>query len=143
MTRATELWRNEISGAMKWRNMSNNYIEIKYEDLVLNTERVLIELCDFLKITYTKEMLTLRKPTEKYGLNSKKNSVGKTSLNRYEEENKKVIKRIEEIAYPLMKILGYEVKYAEKYCPMSKYRMFILKFIDFINYKIANKIKGY
>lgn len=143
MFRATELWKNEIEDAIKWRNRTDSYIEIKYEELVKNTEKVLKDLCIFLNIEYTEEMLTLNKPTEKYGKNSNKVSVGKTSISKYNFEGKKKIKRIEEIAYPIMKQTGYEIKYANRHKKYPQFKMYIYKFVDFINFEINNKIKGY
>ena len=51
-------------------------MEIRYEELVNNTEKVLKELCDYLDVTYSEKMLTLKQPSEKYGKNSSKITVG-------------------------------------------------------------------
>lgn len=143
MLRATELWRREIQGAMKWRNLPTRYLEIKYEDLILNTENVLRDICEFLEIDFSNDMVQLGNPVEKYGETSKTNKVSRKSISKFELENPKVIKRIEEIAFPIMGELGYRPKYAKKFKPFSPSLMIVRRLTDFVSYKFNNMVKGY
>lgn len=143
MYRATELWRKEIQESCKWRSRKDCYMELKYEDLLVDTEDVLKKICSFLNVEYSSEMLQLIRPSEKYGTNSKLLKIGKKDKSNYNFVNPKRLKRIEEIAYPIMKNLGYNIEYANRFRPYSSLKMFIFKFIDFFMYKINVKIKGY
>lgn len=44
-----------------------DYIEIKYEDLISKPVDALKSLCDFLKISFVDQMLSLQETTENYG----------------------------------------------------------------------------
>ena len=143
MYRATELWRREIQESNEWRNKSDYYLEIKYENLILNTEKVLRELCMFLNVDFSIEMLELKKPSEKYGVHSRKLDISKTSIAKYGSETSMWIKRIEEIAYPMMKQLGYNIKFAKSHKPFSSIKMPIVKVMDFIKFKVNVKRKRY
>jgi len=143
MERATELWRREIKNASKWKLKKDRYLEIKYEDLINDAESVLKLICDFLEIDFSHQMLSLAKPSEKHGNSSRMTGVNKTNSQKFEVLKSSKIRRIEEIAFPVMKELGYEVKYAKRYKPFSEAEMFFFKFIDFFNFKIKNKQKGY
>jgi type I site-specific restriction endonuclease len=141
--RAAELWRREIQNCLKWKGNKEKYYELFYEDLVERTEIVLRDICQFLDIEFSDKMLFLDKPAEKHGENSKNNVVGSNSVSRYLNEDIKEIKRIEEICFPLMGKMGYNVKYASHFKPVSPFRMFVLRFMDFIKFKINVKKKGY
>ncbi len=143
MKRATELWRREVQDSISWANKKDSYCEVKYEDLISNTRQELTDICRFLNIEYSDSMMELSKPSEKYGKNSKFLKPSKSNKNKFKSENIKKIKRLEEIAYPMMKHLGYEIQYAKKHKPVSEFNMFWIKVLDFIKFKTAVKIKGY
>jgi len=143
MERATELWRSEIQKASEWRSKKDHYLEIKYEDLTNDPISVLKSTCDFLGIDFSEQMLTLNKPSEKYGKSSRLKSVNKTNTQKFEVLKPSQIKRLEEIAFPVMKELGYKIIYAKKFKPYSQIEMMLYKYIDFFNFKINNKLKGY
>lgn len=143
MYRATELWRREIENSSKWRNNKNDYFEFKYEQLLEDSEGVLKKVCSFLGIDFSQQMLELSKPSEKYGSNSNRTGVGTQNTSKYLNENPQVIKRIEEIGFPVMKKMGYKIEYAKKYKPFPDYKMFYFKVIDYLNFKVSVVKKGY
>jgi protein-tyrosine sulfotransferase len=49
-------WQRSVSDGIQFRG-NNNYIEIKYEDLVLNTEQTLLRICKFIEIDFNDAML--------------------------------------------------------------------------------------
>lgn len=143
MFRATELWRKEIQNSEKWKSQPETYFELKYEDLLSDTSDILQRLCDFLDIGFDPKMMKLNKPSEKHGDSSEMLKVRKSNSSKFESMKANQIKRIEEIAFPMMKSTGYEIKYAERHNPFSSIQMTAFKFIDFVNFKISNKRKGY
>lgn len=143
MYRATEIMRKEIMDSIPWREKKDIYFEVKYEELIENPENILKQICHFLNVNFSKKMLNLSKPSEKHGKNSEKLEVNKNNKSKFLFENHNKIKRIEEIAYPIMKDLGYEIKFAKSFKPLSPILMTILRYTDHINFKISVKIKGY
>lgn len=142
MCRATEKWRNEIEDSRKWEGQ-DFYYEVKYEDLVKETEKELKLICNFLNISFESKMLELMKPSEKHGQNSTKTKVNSSNINKFEQVDKNLLKRIEEIAFPMMKQLNYEPVYAKKFKRFSKFKMTFIKYIDYIKFRFSNLIKGY
>lgn len=143
MYRTTEKWRNELENAEKWRNDKSFFFEFKYEELINEPKIKLSEICEFLNIPFQQEMLQLKKPSEKHGDTSNKTTVDKKNTSKYLDFNSSTIKRIEEIALPMMEEFGYTPLYAKKHKKFSPIMMEVLKYSDFIHFKISNKIKGY
>ncbi len=57
--RIAEDWLWKVTLAHKIGNvMGDDYLEIRYEDLILETERTLREICDFLEVSFTDAMLS-------------------------------------------------------------------------------------
>lgn len=143
MYRTTEKWRSELENSQKWREHKDFLFEIKYEDLISDTEAELKEVCSFIGIPFQDKMLQLNKPSEKHGDNSNKLTVNSKNTDKYLDFKSSVIKRIEEIAYPMMKEYGYVPVYGKKSKPFSPVMMEVLKYSDFIHFKVSNQIKGY
>jgi len=56
--RICEHWSTAVSSAFKGRQFSSDsYLEIRYEQLVQNTEYTLIKVCDFLEVPFEEKML--------------------------------------------------------------------------------------
>ena len=53
-----ERWRKKVVKAQDIAPRLNHYIEIRYEDLILDTEPVLRKVCDFIELDYDPQMLT-------------------------------------------------------------------------------------
>ena len=143
MYRTTEKWRQEIEDSLPFRKDVNSMIEIRYEDLITHPEKTLTKVCEFLGVPFQEKMLQLKKPSEKHGENSKLLKINKSNTSKYLDSPVKVIKKIEEIAGPLMEEYGYERKYTTKFKPYSKLLMELMKYPDFIFYMYNNFKKGY
>ena len=92
---------------------------IKYEDLVLNSTRVLNEICQFLNVDNFEESFMQNRLKDQYGEiwsgnsshNNKKDIIFSNSINRYKEFlDEKTIHYIETICLPELNYLDY------KYC---------------------------
>jgi hypothetical protein len=143
MYRATEKWRNELETLQGWGFDSAFLHEIKYEDLLNDTEKELNTICEFLGIPFQKKMLELSKPSEKHGENSKKLTVNNQNKQKFLNSSRSAIKRIEEIAYPMMLKYNYKPVYATKFKKLPFYIDEITKYGDYIKFRINNKLKGY
>jgi hypothetical protein len=51
-------WRDNVESARNARNQCRHYLEIRYEDLLRNTEAVLRRVCAFIGLRFAPEMLT-------------------------------------------------------------------------------------
>jgi hypothetical protein len=143
MYRTTEKWKREIENAQFFKDDNDFYFELKYEDLLGSTAVKLKEICVFLGIDFQEKMLTLEKPSEKHGDNKQVLTVNSKNSKKFLEYNKEIIKRIEEIAFPLLEIYDYTPVYAKQHKAYPNHLMELKKYSDYINFKISNKIKGY
>lgn len=131
--RASKMWRDSI---IKCRSdaelyLRKDYFEIKYEDLIENTDLSLRKLCDFLGIDFEKNMLILDKPAENFGDTKLVTGIVRTNKNKWRfQMPDQVIKRIEEISFDLMKNLNYYPAFAGTYRPMSSMEVITARMID-------------
>ncbi len=133
------------------------YYLLKYEDLVLKPEEVLNELCNFLGIAYTNQMLDfytekeeqLKRFSEKdintyhsslYNpIDSSKIGNWKTSMTKYQ------IKLADQIASPIAETLGYRKEYKQSFVLLlislhwilySHFSIFVRKVMDLMPFRI-------
>ena len=140
---AAESWRKEIEYAQKIKLDKNCYLEVRYEDLLDNAERFMHQICDFLQINFEANMLQLKRPVEKYGLTSHNVNIDSNNKGKYINERARLIKKIEELAFPLIIEKGYQVLYANKAKRLNCIYNYILKVYDFFVVRISTRIKGY
>ncbi len=87
------------------------YMEVKYEDLLTDPERVLTKICTFLHITFESNMTTLAKPAENIGSARGATRIVQDNLQKWRTDLKSdEIAKIESIAGHLMIELGYRVE---------------------------------
>jgi len=55
---AAELWRKRVSAGRQQAKGANHYLEISYEDLILQTEPVLRRVCEFIELEFDPAMLS-------------------------------------------------------------------------------------
>ena len=58
MTRVARNWRRRIRRAQRQGAKLNHYLELRYEDLILDTETTLRTICDFIELDFDPVMLT-------------------------------------------------------------------------------------
>ncbi|MEM7590092.1 MAG: sulfotransferase [Cyanobacteria bacterium P01_A01_bin.83] len=130
--RSANSWRHEIEKARKAsQDFSNDYLEVFYENLVEDPEKVLTRICNFLECEFTPKMLQLSFPTENLGDTKGQTRIVQSNKYKYLERlSPKTIKRIEEIVYPVAVSLNYELKFAKKFKPLTSLAEKILMLHD-------------
>ena len=112
---AANRWINSIESAQSFGSkIKENYIEIRYEELVTKPEEVIKDTCDFLDIDYDSKMLDHTKQVKKLGDTDKEHhsnlskpissdSVGKWRNNLSESDQESISK----LLYKHLQRLGY------------------------------------
>ena len=112
---AANRWINSIESAQSFGSkIKENYIEIRYEELVTKPEEVIKDTCDFLDIAYDSKMLDHTKQVEKLGDTDKahhsnlskpisSDSVGKWKNNLSESDQESITK----LLHKHLQRLGY------------------------------------
>ncbi len=142
--RSAKRWKDSISKIkIDVNDFKMDYVEIKYEDLISMPDGVLISLCDFLKIDYVVQMVTLQGTTENYG-NAKglKKIMTHNKNNFFNSLNNSEIKRIEEITFPMLKSMGYDLHKAKQFRALSYFENKIYSIFDglsLLNFHIKDK----
>ena len=110
ITRLFYLWlqyKQAIKMHKKYKDMNNYYLS-RFEDIVLQPETYLKQLCDFLKIDYKKEMLLPSVVDSSYKESQKKMGFDKITLSRWKNyispKNEAIIKLL---LKKEMKVMGY------------------------------------
>jgi hypothetical protein len=140
-------WGKSLSGsAHKWNfyitkstktksDLGADYMEIYYEYLIEHPNIVLKQVCEFIGCEFNENMLTLNKPSEKFGsakgLLKIKSNNNKNYLNQLSTEQ---IKKIEGICYSQLLKHNYKVSYAEEQVNLKFFQIFFFKIFDFLQY---------
>ena len=109
----------------------DDYLEVKYEDLLDNPRAILESLCAFLQVPFDESVTQLGAPVENQGV---QNSPTRTSAEIVNQNTRKylgafddvVLRRMEEIALPMMLEKGYLPQAnAIEYKPLDKSEAFL------------------
>ena len=109
--RAAHRWKEGlgIAGANGGR-LGKDYMEVHYESLLEDPEPVLRDICTFLGCEFVPAMTNLQKPSENLGDVRGQAEIVQDNKEKYPRElSPSEIKRIEEIAYPAMKLTSYKL----------------------------------
>lgn len=134
--RASKMWRDSIVKCKSDAalHLKNDYYEVKYEELIENTEALLAGICEFIGVEYEKEMVNLNKPAENLGDTKLTKEIVKTNKNKWNKElSVKIIKRIEEISFDVMRDLDYDISLATCQIPMSRSELIMTRALDSFN----------
>ncbi len=135
MLRAAQRWTDNVMQCrIDATSFQDDYLEIRYEDLISDPESILIKICKFLGLNFEQNMLQLNKPTEEVG--SAKGYIGIYSNNKNKyltKMDKKIRNKIESIAADLLQDLGYEIAYDGKSIRLSSIKMRFYQILDGIN----------
>lgn len=109
IVRAVARWRD---GIRKCRSDATRtgvaYMEVQYEQLLQHPRETLGNLCTFLGITFTEDMLSLSQPSEMLGNARGASNIVGDNLNRWRQQlSEREVQSIESIAGTLMLDLGY------------------------------------
>ena len=142
-----KLGKNILCCASKWTNrmkkgfliaqnlndLKNNYLFIKYEDLLTQTRHSCEEICKLLELNFSERMLE----HHKYIVNKidgKINYGEEIKRDNYDKWknllSRNTVKRIEEISFHTMSLFGYKPDFADKEVPITKCEKVLGKFAD-------------
>lgn len=130
--RAADTWRHSLQSAHSvGQEIGEDYQEVQYEELITKPEMLLPEICEFLDCEFTSAMLILDQPVENYGDTRGSQEIVSNNLEKYTHElNSTIVKRIEEIVFPIANLLGYTLHYASRYKPLNPIHLKILNLYD-------------
>lgn len=130
--RAADAWQKKIEeGRLQAKQLGSDYKEIRFEDLLDNPELILPDICHFIDCAFDVRMLTLDQAAEYFGDAKGHTEILRTNKEKYEEQlTAAQIERIEEIVYPVAISLNYQIKYADKYVPLSQIQLRAYNLID-------------
>lgn len=142
MSRSAQRWVDDINIARNAvSNFPDQYLELKYEELLETPEKTLGIICDFLDIEFEKSMLQLTKPTERLGDAKHVTGVVQNNKKKYIEKMTPSMRyRIESIASPILKSAGYPIEYSGNPIRVSTKKMLFYKLLDGFNL-VKSKIK--
>lgn len=135
MIRAAQRWTNSLQNARAISKLyPDDYIELRYEDLLEDPASKLSLLCEFVGVEFESSMLQLASPSEKIGDAKGANTVVKNNKNKYEKMlNPKVKYIIEKISGDVLESLDYPVINHDNTYKVPGYKMTIYKLMDGFN----------
>jgi len=130
--RAAAAWRMELErGRMAARELGDDYVEVRYEDLTSNPEGTLRSVCAALRIPFEPEMLQMTSPSENLGRARGVVGILAGNTQKYlKEMSSETIQRIEELVYPLAIELGYPIHFASAERPLGRGQQTLLRYQD-------------
>lgn len=129
---AVHRWAQSVEKARRdGKAMGENYIEILYERLLQSPEQELERLCRFLDLPFNQDMVELSKPSEDLGETKGKSEIVRQNAGKYRRRiPTNMLTRLEAIAYPQLKALGYPIEHAACPKPLSTPMRWALWFHD-------------
>jgi len=147
--RLADFWENQVKtrgkkgmvvDAQKWaekiqkirnesRSFSKQYMEVRYEDLLMSPENTLQGVCDFIGILFSTEMTALKKRMETHSDDKVKDRLVKDNFNKYLRGiEPSVLEEIEDVAGDMLVDLGYKVpeNYTPRKLPRSRQLLYKL-----------------
>ena len=149
LERAASQWADEIENATGYAaRYAGDYLEVHYEQLLQNNRDTLLDICRFLGIDFEEDMLSMSSPINYFGNAQGRLDIKSDNLGNYERQmDEETIRRIEEIAYPMMVRYGYQPKYAEQYRTIGRYHLACIGVVDrlrllWFNISVHGLVKG-
>jgi len=135
MIRAAQRWNDYVENARTISSQFNDeYMELKYEDLLDSPETELKRIVEFLDLEFEESMLTLSRPTENIGATTGQQSVVKSNKKKYDKLMQEALRlKIESITGNTLESLSYEVANPIKPYKVPPYLMFYYKMLDGFN----------
>lgn len=132
--RAADNWNSVMSSAMAYKDLFGDaYTEVHYEDLTQNPEKVLTGICNFLGITFTPDMLTVKKSHEFHGDAKGSKQIMLNSKKYLNELTEQEVKRIESLTHPTLLHFGYELVHDVKPSQLPKSEAIYYRITDLWN----------
>ena len=131
MERAAHRWHQTIHQVRQLAQHNDDYLEVRYEDLLDDPVKVLTKICRFAGTDYELGMELLRKPSENLGETKGKTAIIATNKNKFMERiPADKLKRIEELVCYEAEQLSYQMVNNVKHKPLNSNELFWLKVYD-------------
>ncbi|MDX2245493.1 MAG: sulfotransferase [Bacteroidia bacterium] len=132
--RAAHRWNETMRAVRNKGQKKNEYLEVRYEDLLENPAVVLSQICVFAGLTYEQGMERLSRVTENLGEAKGQTTILSGNKNKFLERiPKNKLLRIEELVCTEAEKLSYKMVNRVHYKPLTKKEMFMLKIQDGIS----------
>ncbi len=111
MLRAAQRWAQSIDGARSaGAQLGCDYMELRYEDLLVDTEIAMRRVSTFLEVRFDAVMLTLTRPTENLGYTRGETRVVANNFGKFlDGMNRRTLARIEALAGETLVGCGYSL----------------------------------
>lgn len=140
-----EKWRSGLEVARRvGESLGNDYMEVHYEALLDDPEKIMRDICGFLGCEFDSSMIHVRSDIGNSCDAKGAFKILAGNKNKYINQlSETQIRRIEEIVYPVMESMHYKVHYADNYKPLSNLRSKIYnRFNKWSRLKYDIKTKG-
>jgi len=133
--RAAERWGfSTLKARHDGLEIGNDYMEVFYESLIKNPEKVLRNICYFLGLNYSNSMTNLISSPENIGdTKGRMEIVSSNSKKFHKIKNRAQIRRIEELAYSGLIAFDYNITEAEKQKHLSFLEWHYRRILDGVN----------
>ncbi len=135
--RAAQRWTEGIEAARNAGiDLTDDYLELHYEDLVMKTEPTLRRICVFLNVSFNPKMLTLNKPSENIGDATGVTHIKSDNLGKFSKAmNLRTLTKIEAIAGSALVDCGYKLALpSQPPMKLSMYELRKAQICDAINF---------
>jgi hypothetical protein len=130
-TRAAQRWRDRIATARSQSAaFADDYIEVRYEDLIQDPEPHLRRICDLLGVEFEPGMLRLSRPTENLGSTRGQQRIVSSNTEKWRTtmpDRQRAL--IERLAGDVLRSLDYSVSETDR-CVVSRPHMLALQAYD-------------
>jgi len=129
--RAAQRWSDRIVAAKEMAaNLNDDYVEVRYEDLLSNPVKELTTLCKFIGVEFESTMLAMSRAPENLGDTVGQHTIVAANIGKWRQEmsfSQRI--QIERIAGSVLTELGYPVTESAR-IRVSKTTMFMLQIHD-------------
>ena len=132
MIRAAQRWSDDVGSARSMApQLKNDYLEMKYEELLDSPESTIRKVCTFLAIPFIADVLDLSRPTENLGDAKGIQGIVKNNTGKYERAiDPRTLEKIQSIACETMTAAGYKCDRAVKSVRVGRARMRLYQLLD-------------
>ena len=121
--RFAQRWADGLNVAIsQFREISSNdYLEVRYEDLLRKPDNTLMRCCSFLGLPYSCDYLRLKKPSENLGSAKGMAFIKTDNFDKYLENLSKIeLRKIEQLSWRVLERYGYKFEYRGPVKRLSK-----------------------
>lgn len=130
--RAAQRWNDDVQLAQRdGRLLESRYLEVRYEDLIKNPERITKNICEFLDVPYFEAMTCLDAPTENLGRARGATTIIHDNAGRFDRAlTESDVRQIESLAVDAMISSGYKTETNVERRRLGRLRMIYYGLVD-------------